>query len=148
MTDWQNDFNYYYFECGVLNSAPLADVPEEIEDYAKISDAVAFVQKCGAVGWSQHTPRNEYHELCLEILKVAVKLYGTKYKTLYRGVRSSRPDSDHKIMFATPSKTVAEWYGDVKEISNIKGLAYRSTLNSVIECSSEPDIEILFFPAT
>jgi len=146
MFDWQNDFNYYYFDSGVLNSVPLSDVPEEIEDYAKIGDAVAFVQKCGAVGWSQHTPRNQYHELCLEILKMAVKLYGVEHETLYRGVRSSRPDSDHKIMFASPSKTVAEWYGDVKEISNIKGLAYRSTLNRVIEDSVEADFEVLFFP--
>jgi hypothetical protein len=51
-------------------------------------------------------------------------------------------------MFATPSKTVAEFYGTVKILSNVTGLACRSTLNSVIECSSEPDIEILFFPAT
>jgi hypothetical protein len=143
----RDDFTYYYYQGGqIVEASALCDVPEDIEDYCKISDAVSFVQKIGCAGRSQHNVKTEYHRLCLDVLKIAVQKHGEVFPVLLRGTRSTRPDADHQILFGTTDKTVAEFYGQVREYRNIKGLRTRSMAVSVAtDDYGQCDEEVIFF---
>lgn len=144
------DFTYYYYgKDGELKTAPTPmSVPEEIEDYANANDAVSLVQKLGCIGRSHHSISSEYHRLCLDVLKIAVEKHGEVFPMLLRGTRSDRPDTDHKILFGTTNKEVAQFYGEIREYQNIRGLKTRSTMKSVISDDlTEMDEEIIFFPS-
>lgn len=146
---YTNDFTYYYFDSeGNLQTAPSAmSVPEEVEDFCKIHDAIGYVQKLGCAGMSQHSIRNDYHKLCLSVLKIAVEKYGETFPVLLRGVRSDRPDSDHMILFGTTDRAIAEFYGKVGEYRHVKGLKTRSVAESVVTGEvDQMDEEIIFFP--
>jgi len=147
---------YYYKESGEIATAPSAmSIPEEIEVFAKLSDAVRFVQKLGCVGTSQHIikegEKGEFHRLCLEVLKRNVREIGEVFSLVLRGVRpSSYPDAEHKILFGSTDRKVAEFYGEIREYRNIKGLKVFSLMRSVNYeengDESEMDEEIIFFP--
>lgn len=146
---YRDDFTYYYFDQEELRSAPSAmSVPEYVEDFANIHDAVGYVQKLGCLGQSQHVVKNEFHQLCLKVLKVAVNQYGETFPVLLRGTQSDRPDSDHKILFGTTNTKVAAFYGDIREYRNVRGLRTRSIAESVVSDGlEEMDEEIIFFSA-
>lgn len=143
-----DDSRYFYMQGEELTCAQsCSGVPDDVEDYARIMDAVNEVQSRGSWGLSQHKVEGSYHELCLKVLHLAVQLYGEEFPILYRGSRSKRPDSEYKIMFASPEKEVARFYGEVKEYRNIFGLKTHSNLKSVKSGDwSEIDIEVIFFP--
>ena len=144
--DWHNDFTYYYFDGNEIKSGLLSSVPDEVEDYAKVHEAIGFVQHIGCTGKSQHVISSDYHRLCLEVLKIAVEKYGETFPVLLRGVRSNRPDSEHKILFGTTDRQVAGFYGEVREYRNIKGLRTNSAMKSVkTNNMSDMDEEVIFF---
>jgi hypothetical protein len=143
------DTRHYWLENGNLQSAESPDgVPDEIWDTAAtIYEAISFVQRLGCGSASQHTIKSAYHETCLAVLKMAVQTYGETFPVLLRGTRSSRPDSEYKILFGTTNPAIAEFYGEVREYRNIKGLRTRSLLLSVLtDDYSSQDEEIIFFP--
>lgn len=145
--DFANDFTNYWLEGECLKGAPASQVPDEcFDDACKISEAVGFVQKLGCAGRSQHVVSSEYHRCCLAVLRMAVEKYGETFPVLLRGTRSSRPDAEHQILFGTTDKTVAEFYGQVREYRNIKGLRTRSVALSVAtDDYSQCDEEVIFF---
>lgn len=146
---YRDDFTYYYYRDSQLVAAQsLSDVPEDVEDYCKISEAVAFVQKIGCAGRSQHDIKTEYHQLCLDVLKIAVEKYGEVFPVLLRGTRSNRPEAEHKILFGTTQREVAEFYGEVREYKYVKGLRTASLMLSVVSGEyDQMDEEVIFFPA-
>lgn len=148
MGSYQNDFTYYYYQSGSIQAAAkCSEVPEDVESFVKIQNAVSFVQKLGCAGISQHKVNEEHHALCLDVLRIAVEKYGEVFPVLLRGVRSQRPDCDHKILFGTTDYSVAAEYGEVKEYRNVKGLRTRSTALSVVTGDyDQMDEEIIFFP--
>lgn len=139
---------YFYFENGKLQVVnACSEVPEDVDDFAKVDDAVSYVQQIGCMGFSQHKIKSEYHKLCLAVLRWAVDNLGEVFPEVLRGVRSDRPDSDYLIMFGTTDKEVAKSYGNIKVYENIKGLRTVSTMKSVKTGDwSATDEEIIFFP--
>lgn len=151
MFDWQKDFTYWYFDSAgnLIESPDLSGVPEHIEDYVKISEAIAFFNQCGFVGRSTHNPQTEFHKLCLEVVKIAVHKYGESIKA-YRGSQSEAlPIKDHKILYGATSYDVAAWYGPVSEF-NVKGLRTHSRSASVLSPDdlNSCDEEIIFLAET
>lgn len=149
---WRDDFTYYYYDAeGQFTASSLSKVPDEIEDFANIFNAVGFVQKLGCIGASQHKVRSQYHQLCLDVLKIAVEKYGEIIPVAFRGIRSRRTDDESLILFASTEKAVAEFYaidGDIREYHNIRGLRVNSQTKSVIsEGWDLQDEEIIFFPS-
>lgn len=145
--DRLNDFTNYWLEGETLVGAPSSQVPhDKLDDACTIAEAISFVQRLGCAGRSQHIVKNEYHKNCLAVLKMAVEKYGETFPVLLRGTRSNRPDAEHKILFGTTDRNVAEFYGDVKEYRNIKGLRTKSLVLSVVTDSyAQSDEEIIFF---
>lgn len=145
-----NEFTYFYFKDGKLERVgSLYQVPEEEGvAFCKLADAIGYVQKLGCCGMSQHKIRNEYHHLCLEVLRWYVDNFGETFPLIFRGVRNERPDSEHLILFGTRDIEVAKFYGStIKKYTNIKGLRTASYVKSVkTEDWSEADDEIIFFP--
>ena len=142
---------YFYFENDNLRIVDAcSEVPEDVEEFAKLSDAVSYVQHLGCAGFSQHKIRNEYHKLNLLALRWAVENIGEVFPEVLRGVRSQRSDQDSQILFGTTDKEVAEFYakdGNVKVYKNIKGLRTMSTMKSAkTDDWAEGDEEIIFFP--
>lgn len=154
MTVWQKplyfeDFTRYYFQDGVLKSSPtVSDVPEEIDDFASIGEAISTLQMYGCIGKSIQSAKEESHRLSLAVLRLAVEKYGEVIPTVYRGVRGNLPLSDHQVLYGSSDHEVAEFYGDVVEYKNIKGLRTYSSKKSVVdpEDDSRMDEEIIFFP--
>lgn len=151
LKDWQKDFSYWYFDLtgSLIECHSLSDVPEEVEDYAKISDAVAFFNKCGCVRRSAHNPQTEFHKLCLEVVKIAIDRYGEIVK-VYRGSQlETLPIEDHKILYGATSYDVAAWYGIVSRLE-VKGLRTHSMCVSVLspDDPTSYDEEIIFLPET
>ena len=138
---------YFYFKNNQLKTVnACSEVPED-EDFAKIDDAVSYVQHLGCAGFSQHKIKSEYHRLCLEVLKWAVENIGETFPEILRGSRSDRPDKDYLILFGTTDRSVAEFYGKVRVYRNIKGLKTASTAKSVKTGDwTYADEEIIFFP--
>jgi hypothetical protein len=143
---------YFYFENENLKIANFcSEVPEDVEEFTKLSDAVSYVQHLGCAGFSQHKIRNKYHELNLLALRWAVENIGETFPELLRGVRSQRSEQESLILFGTTDREVAEFYakdGNVKVYKNIKGLRTTSTMKSVKtdDWADQGDEEIIFFP--
>lgn len=142
------DTRQYWLEGGSLMSATKAsEVPGHAwNDACTIFEAISFVQRLGCSGRSQHIVKDGYHATCLAVLKMAVERYGQDFPVLLRGTRSARPDSEHKILFGTTDRAVAEFYGTVREYRNIRGLRTSSMVLSVVSDDySRTDEEIIFF---
>lgn len=147
--NYRNDFRQFWLESGVLQSAAnAAGVPDEcFEDACTISEAVSFVQRLGCAGRSQHIVKDGYHATVLAVLKMAVEQYGEDFPELLRGTRSDRSDADHKILFGTTDRAVAEQYGTIRNYRNARGLRTTSLVLSVVSDDySQQDEEIIFFP--
>jgi hypothetical protein len=143
------DTRQFWLEDDALQWAKSPDgVPDEVWDTAAtIYEAITFVQRLGCGSASQHLIKSKYHETCLAVLRMAVREYGEVFPVLLRGTRSSRPDSEHRILFGTTNPDVASFYGEIREYRNIKGLRTRSLLLSVVtDDYSQQDEEIIFFP--
>lgn len=148
--NWESDTSYYWVENGQIQSAPKCSmVPDEVFENGramKISTAVSSVQKDGCIGRSLHRTGDDWHETVLAILEMAVDKYGETFDILYRGTHSDRPDSDHRILFATTDKNVAEFYGSVKQYRTVKGLRTKSMKLSVVTGDyTQCDDEVIFF---
>lgn len=138
----------------------LTGVPQSVHGYCTIAQAISAAQKRGTVGQTLHQPckrpdDEEYRQAILAALRWGVEEYGQVVPMLFRGVRTSRPDSKHLVLFGTPTRAVAEWYaapnGCIREYPNVRALVYRSTLRSVLreghwDDDGEGDIEAIFFP--
>lgn len=146
--DYKENFLNYYFVGDKLKSASVSEVPDEHFDNAcTITEAISYVQKLGCLGRSQHIIHSEYHRCVLAVLKMAVKEYGEIFDVVYRGCSGTLPLNKHLILFATTDRAVAEFYGEVKEFRNIKGLRCFSSLKSVVTNNYfYDDEEIIFFP--
>jgi hypothetical protein len=143
------DTRQFWLEDDALQWAKSPDgVPDEVwDDACTIYEAITFVQRLGCGRASQHQIKSAYHETCLAVLRMAVREYGENFPVLLRGVRSARPDSEHRILFGTTNPDVASFYGEIREYRNIKGLRTRSLLLSVVtDDYSQQDEEIIFFP--
>lgn len=141
-----NDFTRYFFKKGILESAPsVSGVPEEVENFVSIAEAISTLQMYGCWGKSIQSAKEEMHCLCLDVLRLAVEKYGEVIPIVYRGCNGSLPLSDHKILYGSTNKKVAQFYGEVSEFKAVKGLRTYSTKESVISCKAM-DEEIIFFP--
>jgi hypothetical protein len=146
------EFSYFYLESGdtlkMVDACSHLPSDENLE-FCKLGEAINYVQKLGCWGKSQHAVENEYHRLCLKVLRWAVKNQGQLYPIVYRGVRTDRPDSQHKILFGTRDKEVAAFYGSkIKEYFNVRGILVNSSHVKSVKNDSwnESDEEIIFFP--
>ena len=143
------DTRQFWIENGALQwvTTPSA-VPDEFwDDACTIAEAISFVQRLGCSGQSQHKIKSAYHATCLAVLQMAVQEYGEIFPVLLRGARSARPDAEHKILFGTTNPAVAEFYGDIREYRNVRGLRTKSLVLSVVTADySQADEEIIFFP--
>lgn len=148
MFKYQDDFTYYYFDNNELKIATVvSEIPEHINEWMTISDAVGYVRKIGCMGQHIHNCQKQSTKLALAVLRIAIYKYGQMFDKVYRGSKSSRPLSEYKLIFASPSREVAEFYGEVTELTNIRGLLTRSMAKSVVtDDYSQVDEEILFFP--
>lgn len=144
---------YFYFEAKSLRVVnTCSEVPEEVKQFTKLTDAVSYVQHLGCAGFSQHKIRNEFHKLNLLALRWAVENIGEVFPEVLRGVRSQRSEQESLILFGTTDKEVAEFYakdGNIKVYKNVKGLKTISTMKSVKNddwADNQGDEEIIFFP--
>ncbi len=143
---------YFYFENDNLRIVDnCSEIPEDVKEFTKLSDAVSYVQHLGCAGFSQHKIRNEYHKLNFLSLRWAVGNIGETFPEVLRGVRSQRSDQESLILFGTTDREVAEFYakdGNIKVYKNIKGLRTASTMKSVKtdDWADQGDEEIIFFP--
>jgi hypothetical protein len=143
---------FYLDDDEVLKVAQaVSEVPEDVEDWTSVGDAVSYVQHLGCAGFSQHKIKSDYHKLCLAVLRWAVENIGEAFPTVLRGVRSQRSDKDSLILFGTTDREVAKFYakdGKIKVYRNIKGLKTMSTVKSVKtdDWADQGDEEIIFFP--
>lgn len=149
--DQFHEFSYFYFEDNILKIADsCSEVPDgEGVEFCKLGDAIHHIQHRGCCGRSQHIIQSDYHRLCLEVLRWAVKNRGELFPLVYRGYRSSRPDSEYKILFGSRDKEVAAFYGPtIKEYRNIRGILAKSSIAKSVKTNSwhETDDEIIFFP--
>jgi hypothetical protein len=143
------DTRQFWLEDGSLQwAASPSGVPDEVwDDACTIYEAISFVQRLGCSGRSQHQIKSKYHETCLAVLRMAVQEYGEVFPVLLRGTRSSRPDSEHRILFGTTNPAVASFYGEIREYRNVCGLRTKSLVLSVVSGDySQADEEIIFFP--
>lgn len=142
----------FYLDGEVLKvTHAVSEVPEEIEDWASVGEAVSYVQHLGCAGFSQHKIKSDYHKLCLAVLKWAVENIGEVFPEVLRGVRSQRSEQESLILFGTTDKEVAKFYakdGNIKAYKNVKGLKTMSTMKSVKndDWADQGDEEIIFFP--
>ncbi len=148
-TQWQNDMAYYALVDGhLVRYETCSDVPDELFNAGlglRICDAVSAVQKRGCQMKSLHIVDSEYYANVLAVLKMAVEKYGEIFPTLYRGVADgSTPDSQRLIFFGSTQREVAEFYGDVQEIRNVRGLRTHSFCESVTG-NDQMDEEVIFF---
>lgn len=141
---YSDDFTrYYYAEDGTIQSCSLAsEVPDEVDDYFTISEALSFLQRAGCWGFSfdAETARPSVL-LAAEIVKIAIEKYGEVFPVLYRGCDGPEP-SGRVIKYGSPIREVAEFYGKVKVLRNIKGLRHLGFAESV--CGLDRDEEVLF----
>lgn len=150
MLDWQNDFTYWYREGGnLIEAASLSAVPESIEHFAKIWEAVRFFEKCGCMGRSAHAVSSEYHALCLEVIKIAISRYGEEVLVFRGSQRESLPLEDHKILYGATDERVAVWYGPVSQFK-VRGLRTNGVSASVLSPDdlSTSDEAFIFTPDT
>lgn len=142
----------FYFDGDNLKTAQsVSEVPEEVEDWVSIGEAVSYVQHLGCAGFSQHRIKSDYHKLCLAVLRLSVEKFGEVFPEVLRGVRSNRPEQESLILFGTTDREVANFYakdGNIKVYKNIKGLRTNSTMKSVKtdDWADQGDEEIIFFP--
>lgn len=156
-----DDFTQYYFRNGELKSAPsVADVPEDVENFANIHEALSALQSRGCWGLSNQLdiePKNQRDRQRLEalhldiaIIKIAIEKYGEILPVIYRGrnPEMTLPIAKHKVLFGSPNRAIAAWYGEVTEYQNVKALRYYSKKVSVIDPDNADamDEEVVFFP--
>lgn len=156
---WE-DFTQYFFQDGELKSAlSVADVPEDIENFANIHEALSSLQSRGCWGLSNQLDiepkiqrdrqRLEALQLDIAIIKIAIEKYGETL-TVYRGrnPEMTLPIAKHKVLFASPDRAIAAWYGEVIEYHNVKALRYYSKKVSVVDPDNADamDEEVVFFP--
>ncbi len=149
-TQWQADTAYYALVNGELvRYENCSDVPDELFDAGlglKISDAVSDVQKRGCQMKSLHVVDSVYYANVLAVLKMAVEKYGEIFPSIYRGIADgSTPDSERLIFFGATDRKIAEFYGTVTELSNVKGLRTNSTCASVSSDEFDMDEEVIYF---
>jgi hypothetical protein len=142
--NYSDDFTrYYYAEDGTIQSCRLASqVPDEVDECFTIVEAVSFLQKAGCWGFSfdAETARPSVL-LAAEIVEIAIEKYGEVFPVLYRGCTGPEP-SNRVIKYGSPIREVAEFYGDVKVLTNVKGLRHLGFADSV--CGGDRDEEVLF----
>lgn len=149
LTQWQSDTAYYALVNGELvRYESCSEVPDELFEAGlglKISDAVSDVQKRGCQMKSLHVVDSVYYANVLAVLKMAVDKYGETFPVLYRGIaEGSTPDSQRLIFFGTTQREVAEFYGDVQVMKNVRGLKTLSLCESVTG-NDQMDEEVIFF---
>jgi hypothetical protein len=140
---YSDDFTRYYYQDGTIQSCQLASqVPDEVEECFTIAEAVSFLQKAGCWGYSfdASTARPSVL-LAAAIVEIAIEKYGEVFPVLYRGCTGPEP-SNRVIKYGSPDLKVAQFYGDVKVLTNVKGLRYLGFAESV--CGNERDEEVLF----
>ena len=155
-----NDFTQYYFQDGELKSASsVADVPEDVDNFASIHSALGSLQDRGCWGLSNQDiepktkrdrQRLEALQLDIAIIKIAIEKYGEILPVIYRGrnPEMTLPIAKHKVLFGSPNRAIAAWYGEVAEYHNVKALRYYSKKVSVIDPDNVDamDEEVVFFP--
>lgn len=133
MLPYQNDFRYFYFVGEELVAAPLKDVPMDVQDYWTISEAVRQLAHAGCCGMSFNKfDARPSIRLAAAVVKVAIEEYGEMFPVLYRGLRDGSETSDRVVKYAATSRPVAEFYGRVVQLENVKGLRTRSMADSVV----------------
>lgn len=140
-----HEFSYFWFDSnGDLMITDLDKVPHDV-DFLNLYQAHRQIHLASMQGNYHKSPKS-LTLLAIAALRWAVSNHGEYFPMLYRGVRSSRPDSEYSILFATPDKEVAKFYGDVREYKNIKGIKFNSLLKSVVtEDYDHIDVEVVFF---
>ena len=148
LLDWQKDFSYWYINenSEIVEASSLGEVPENIKEYGKISDAVWYFPQLSMRGKSAHTLDSADHRLYLHIMREAVKKHGQEIQ-VYRGHRGEWAIGDHKILYGATERSVAAHYGAIVETMKVKGLVTKSPTFSVAS-GNEFDIEVIFFPET
>jgi hypothetical protein len=150
MYDWQNDFTYWYVENGALVEAgSLSEVPEDVECYGRIHDAVAFFPRLSMFRKSAHVVDSEDQALYLAIIAIAIERYGEDCH-VFRGSNGEWELSRHKILYGATSIDVAAHYGHIVEGLQVRGLRTHSPTNSVLtpDDDDSEDEEIIFMPET
>jgi hypothetical protein len=130
MLPYFDDLNYFYIDSqnNLIEVPKLNDVPEDIQGYSRIMDAVAYFQQLGMLGLSANIKGEgrlfEDYNLNIQVLKIGFERYKQLFPVLYRGCRkTSRPDKEYKILFTTPQIEVAKFYGDtIREYRNVYAL--------------------------
>jgi hypothetical protein len=141
-----HEFSYFWFKDGDLMITDLDEVPPDV-DFLNLYYAHRQIRLASMQGNYHQNPKPSTL-LAIAALRWAVANHGEIFPLLYRGVRSSRPDSEYSVLFATPDIGVAKFYGDVKvkEYKNIKGIKFNSHLKSVVtEDYDHIDVEVVFF---
>jgi hypothetical protein len=149
MYAWQDDFTYFYYMGDrLMSAASMSGVPDEIEVFVRICDAVSFFPGLSLVGKSAHEVTSEYHQLCLDVLKLAVCRHGEAIE-IFRGSNSNWALDDHKILYGATDASVAAHYGKVGSF-RVLGLRTLSPSRSVLcpEDQYSADEEVVFFPET
>jgi hypothetical protein len=151
LMSYKDDFTQYYYLGGELKVASVvSEVPEDVDDFTTINEAIFWMQKLGCIGRHVHGD-NPSNSLLLEVMRIAVEKYGQVFPLVYRGVRSNRPDAQYKILYGALDKNVAAFYGNVKVYRNVRGLLTRSLAKPVLADETTPadeaDEEIIFFPS-
>ena len=146
---YANDFTrYYYDQDDALKTSPnVSGIPEEIENYFSILEAIRYLQKLGCWGKSLHSEDPEV-SLARQVLKIAVEKYGEVVE-VFRG-HHGEFCGECKILYGATDRNVAAFYGPIIESRIVKGLRTLSTAESVVnpEDVSAMDEEIIFFPET
>jgi hypothetical protein len=157
-----NDFTQYFFDGdGELKSAPsVGEVPQDVENFANIGEALSSLQSRGCWGLSNQLDiepktqrdrqRLEALQLDIAIVKIAIEKYGEILPVIYRGrnPEMTLPIAKHKVLFGSPNRAIAAWYGEVIEYRNVKALRYYSKKVSVVDPDNADamDEEVVFFP--
>lgn len=147
MKPYLEDITYYYLTDGQLKGTTALEVPDEyFDDCCTASEAVRFVQQLGCQGRSQHIIHSKFHRCALAVLRMAVERYGEVFPRVLRGCSGNLPIEKHLILFGSLDRRVAEFYGEVQEFKNIRGLRVNSQAKSVLtDDYTVSDEEIIFF---
>jgi hypothetical protein len=134
MLKYQEDRRHFYYQDDVLTSSnKISDIPDDVDDYWSMSDAVQHLAHSGCLGSDfSISGAKESLKLCAEVVKIAVAEYGENFSRLYRGSHNGINPTNRVVKYATPSQEVAEFYGAVTILENIKGLRTFSLREEVL----------------
>ena len=143
--DFRDDFTRYYMQDGNLKtSETVSGIPEEIDDFFSIWEAVGYFQKLGCWGKSLHSD-DPTLLLALEVLKIAIDRYGEEI-AVFRGHHGEFAPSHCKVLFGAVDRAVAAFYGPIVEQRTVRGLRTFSTAKSVLtDDMNVMDEEVIFF---